>query len=156
MNPVKIEGDAFPLGKPANWNPAESGHCSTLWVRLDMDGDLPFLRSAWEVGADEAGWLLAGAKMQLGICGQSHPVVQLGLGPIPEDFEPPYIVQPIVTTEGVRAVRVTTYLPCAQRVFAEASIGDDGMGPAVALAIREIEAFVSAHLMREEGNGPGR
>ena len=141
MNPAKIDGDAIPLGKPGNWSDDDHGRCATLWVRLDVDNGVPFMRSAWDVEAEEAGWLLAGAKMQLGICGTSHPVVNLGLGPIPEDFAPPLTVQQMIQPDGARSARVTMYLPSRMRIFAEARIEDGGLGAAVAVAIHEIEAF---------------
>jgi hypothetical protein len=146
MNPARIEGDAVPLGKPQDWQDDENGHCSTLWVRHDLDRGVSFLRSAWEVEADEAGWMLAGAKLQLGIAGTAHPVVNLGLGPIPEDFTPPLTVQRMVTPSGFAAVRVVMYLPNKMRVHADALLGSDGLAPAVSLAIVEIEA-----LCRREG-----
>lgn len=146
MTPARIEGDAFPLGKPANWNDDENGKCSTLWVRRDVDQGVPFLRSAWDVDSDEAGWLLAGAKVQFGLCVPQHPVINVGLGPIPEDFAPPVTVQQIIKPNGGRATRVTMFLPNRQKIFAEAWIGDEGLGAAVKFAIDEIEA-----LARREG-----
>ena len=136
------EGDAWPLGAPADWNPETMGHCSTLWVRSDIEGGVPFLRSAWEVEAQEAGWMLAGAKLQLGVCAPQHPVVNLGLGPIPDTFLPPLTVQQNVTTDGQRAARVTMYLPGGKLIFAEVLLLDEyGLPRAVGEAISSIEDY---------------
>lgn len=140
MNPVRIEGATIPLGKPEGWDEGEAGHCSTLWVRPDIDGGLPFLRSAWEVTVNEIGLLLAGAKVQLGVCAKQHPVVNLGLGPAPESYLPPVVVQQ-TAHHGCPAVMVLMFFPCGQRVKSEATIGADGLGAAVKLAIDEIENF---------------
>jgi hypothetical protein len=144
MIPAKIEGDAIRLGAPRDWSDAEYGKCGALWVRIDSVDGLPFMRSAWELEADEAGLLLAGAKVQLGICGTTHPVVQLGLGPLPEDFIPPLTVQQAVSPEGVKSVKVVMFVPGGQRITAAATLGTDGLGPAVALAIGEIEKLALA------------
>jgi hypothetical protein len=144
MLPVRIEGDATRLGAPHDWNDADHGRCGALWVRLDSVDGLPFMRSAWEPEADEAGLLLAGAKVHLGICGTSHPVVQVGIGPLPEDFLPPLTVEQAVTPEGVKSVKVAMFVPGGQRITAAATLGTDGLGPAVALAIGEIETLARA------------
>lgn len=144
MNPVKIEGDAIRLGAPRDWSDADHGRCSALWVRIDSVDGLPFMRSAWEPDADDAGLLLAGAKVQLGICGTTHPVVQLGLGPLPEDFIPPLTVEQAITPEGLKTVKVVMFVRGGQKITAAATLGTDGLGPAVALAIGEIETLAAA------------
>ena len=141
MTPARIEGDAFPLGKPRDWKDDEHGRCSTLWVRRDIEQGVPFLRSAWDVDSNEAGWLLAGAKVQFGLCVPQHPVINVGLGPIPEDFAPPVTVQQIVKPDGQRVARVTMFMPNRQTIFAEVTIEPEGLGAAVKLAIDEIEAL---------------
>lgn len=138
MNPVRIEGATIALGAPDVWDEEQHGRCSTLWVRSEVDGGLPFLRSAWEVSPSEVGLLLAGAKVHLGVCAKAHPVVNLGLGPIPEDFEPPLIVERTVH-HGAAAIRVSMFFPNAQRVWAEAYVGPDGLGAAVKLAVDQVE-----------------
>ena len=140
MNPVRIDGATIPLGKPESWRDEENGKCSTLWVRSDVENGLPFLRSAWEVSTNEICLLLAGAKVQLGICTKQHPVVNMGLGPAPADYLPPLVVEQTVH-HGCAAVKVTMLLPNGQAVKAEASVGGAGLGEAVKIAIDEIERF---------------
>lgn len=144
MTPVRIDGDAKPLGAPPDWKEADHGRCATLWVRMDDDNGLPFMRSAWEVTSEEAGLLLAGAKVQLGICAPAHPVVNLGLGPVPDDFPPPLTVEQFRLPTGAKAVRVTMYLPGPRKVFSTVQLGDDQLGPAVAVGIAEIEKLAKA------------
>lgn len=138
MNPVRIAGADVALGAPEKWADDEHGRCATLWVRRDVENGLPFLRSAWEVTSSEVGLLLAGATVQLGILGQTHPVVNLGLGPIAEEFEPPMIVERTVH-HGAAAVRVSMFFPNAQRVWAEAYVEPNGLGSAVKYAVEQIE-----------------
>ncbi len=142
MLPTKIEGDAIPIGAPPNWRP-DHGHCGALFVRVDQTpGGLQFMRSAWEANAEEAGWLLAGAKVQLGVSAPQHPVVQLGVGPVPDDFEPVMTVRSILDG-GQPAVRVEMMWKRpseeARRIFCQVIMNGDQRSKAVALAIDEIE-----------------
>lgn len=145
MNPARIDGATIALAAPCDWQEDEHGRCSTLWVRRDISADgLAFLRSAWEVNAEEALSILGGAKLQLGIAGSSHPVVNLGIGPLPEDFTPPLIAEQVIC-DGVRAVKVQVLFPNRQRVFAAVSIGEDGLGAALKMAVDEIAGFARSN-----------
>lgn len=138
MTPARIVGANVELGAPQKWSAEEHGHCSSLWVRREVDSGMTWMRSAWEVASDEVGLLLAGAKLELGVLGASHPVVNLGPGPLPEDFEPPMIVERIVH-QGSAAVRVSMFFPTGRRVWAEVYVAPHGLGGATKLAIEQIE-----------------
>lgn len=145
MRSARIEGAAVPLGKPANWDDDQMGHCGTLWVRPDVESGVHFMRSAWDVEAHDAGYLLAGAKVELGIAGSTHPVVNLRLGPLPDTFEPPLTVTRERRTDGEPVVCVRMFF--AQGIIlARARAMGSGIGSAVADAIDEIE-----RLGREQG-----
>lgn len=141
MNPVRIEDATHALGKPANWDDETAGRCSTLWVRAAVEDGVPFMFSAWEAAPDEALCLLAGAKMRLGISGQSHPVVNVAVGPLPDDLVSPLIVERVLSGQ-VPAVLVSMLSPEKRRIYCQAIVGEDGLGMAIKTAVDEIERFV--------------
>lgn len=112
MRPVRISGaDPKPLGAPNDWNEERHGHCAALFIRREMIDGVPYMRSAWEGELPEALSLLAGAPVHLGVQGTDHPVVQLGLGPLPEDFTPTLVARRFTTIANQPAVRVEMLFP---------------------------------------------
>lgn len=112
MQPTRISGaDPRPLGAPQDWNEADHGHCGGLFVRRENVEGLAFMRSAWEVTPVEAGLLLAGARLTLGVSGNCHPVVQLGVAEIPPDFEPVVYARRQTSVTGEAQVRVEMAFP---------------------------------------------
>lgn len=145
VQPARIEGDSRPVGAPENWSRETHGDCQALFVRQDQEAGLVFMRSAWEVNAAEAGWLLAGATLQLGISAPRHPVVSMRLGPIPLEAEPVYTIRRITSLSGQPGVHVAMFAPrrglgsrTGGTVWAEAAIADDDFGQAVKEALAEI------------------
>lgn len=151
MRPGKIDGHGvIPVGAPQDWDPKVHGDCNVLHVRPSIDHGIPFLTSAWEPEADEVGWLLAGAKIELGISGRTHPVVRMGIGAPPTDTRPVYTIQTMINVEGQEYVRVVMFAPTSGMkrrrggsVFCEAMVTPElgGFNGAVAEALRQIEAF---------------
>lgn len=84
MQPAVIEGWQHAPGAPADWDPDRHGHCGALPIRLDVHSGIQFMTSAWEPTPDELAALNRGAKVQLGVAGGSHPVVRIGVGPVPD------------------------------------------------------------------------
>jgi len=149
--PAKIEGDSRPIGAPSNWNEAESGRCGALFVRHDVVGGLQFMTSAWEPDTNEIGWLLAGAKIQLGVSARQHPVVNLGVGDPPEDGLPVFTVRQSIDAEGKRSVRATIFIPPTDSkggavAWADATVEGGSIGEAVGQAVDYAE-----NLAREQG-----
>lgn len=85
MNPAVIEGWTAAPGAPKDWNPETHGRCSALPIRVEADNGLMWMRSAWSPTDGEVIAQMAGANIELGIGGGAHPVVQLGIGPLPAD-----------------------------------------------------------------------
>ncbi len=144
MRPTRIPGaDPQPLGAPPDWNEDESGHCGALFVRREQIGGVAYMRSAWEVDHGEAAFLYAGARLTLGVAGQCHPVVQLGITPLPPDFEPVVHARRFTHTDGRACVRVEMLFPHegGQRAFANVAIGSSSLAAAVASGIDQIEQF---------------
>jgi hypothetical protein len=147
VKPARIEGTTYPVGQPENWTEATHGPCQALHVREDDEGGLRVMRSAWEVESDEAGWLLAGANLQIGISAPRHPVVMMGLGPTPLEGQPVYTIRLITSLRGEPGVHVAMYAPKAGlatktggKVWAEAAIVGGDLGEAVKEALAEIAA----------------
>lgn len=137
MRPTRIAGaDPLPLGAPPDWNEATDGPCSALFVRRENVAGVAFMRSAWEVDAAEAIYMLAGAKLTLGIAGQKHPVVALGIDPLPSDFEPVTMARRFTTPSGQAAVHVEMLFPYGggQRAYANVLVADGGLAAAIGLA----------------------
>jgi hypothetical protein len=83
MQPAIIQGHNRTFSAPSG-----CGGVGTLFVRAETDDGLYLLRSAWEAEQGEVGFLLAGAKLHLGINAQIHPIVNLRVSDLPEDFQP--------------------------------------------------------------------
>jgi hypothetical protein len=149
MRPVRIAGaDPKPLGAPEDWSEEKHGHCGALFVRRENIDDVAYMRSAWEVEAAEAALLFAGAPMTLGIAGHCHPVVQLGVGELPVDFEPVVVARRIFDLHGKPAARVEMIFPHAggRRGFCEVHIdAEGGMAEAVAKGVLRVEALARKH-----------
>lgn len=148
MRATRIEGaDPRPLGAPADWNEETHGHCGALFIRREVHSGVPYMRSAWEVESNEAALLFAGARLTLGIQGQMHPVVQLGVSDLPPDFEPVMTARRFTATDGRPCVRVEMLFPHGggRRGFCEEHV-DGTLADAVSSAIIRIEA-----LARREG-----
>jgi hypothetical protein len=141
MRPARISGaEPKPLGAPEDWNEAESGHCGALFIRRENIAGVAYMRSAWEVEATEAALLFAGARMTLGISGYQHPVVQLGVGDLPPDFEPTVMARRFTTLQGTPAVRVEMLFPYGggRRGFCEVQV-QGTLAMAVADGVARIE-----------------
>ena len=147
MRPVRIAGaDPRPLGAPVDWNEG-NGHCGALFVRREVNDGVHYMRSAWEVETTEAALLFAGARLTLGIAGNCHPVVQLGVSELPPDFEPVINARRFTATDGRPCVRVEMLFAHAggRRGFCEEHV-DGTLADAVSSAIIRIE-----ELARREG-----
>lgn len=149
MRPVRIEGTARPLGAPKNWRDS-SGHCGELFIRDENISGVHFMRSAWEPDSDEIGWLLAGAKIQLGISAPQHPVVQVGIGPCPETAEPVYTIRHITSEHGEPGIRMTMYIPPQSEAnlggsaWCELNIGKSSMPDVAANAMKTLQEVAKA------------
>jgi hypothetical protein len=114
MNPAVIEGHVTVAGRPENWDESVQGKCHGLPLRLDLVGDLQFMRSAWEPSDDELARLIAGATIELGISAPQHPVVQMGVGAVPFDSEigarPIYVIRDMTDADGARWCRAIVVL----------------------------------------------
>lgn len=71
------------LGAPEGWN-QEDRKCGRLPVRIERDGELLTMTSAWSPTPDELARLNKGAPVLLRIVGASHPPVMLYVGDAPE------------------------------------------------------------------------
>lgn len=148
MRPVRISGaDPVPLGAPADWSEKTHGLCAGLFVRREEIAGLAYMRSAWEVEDSEAALLYAGARMTLGVSGYAHPVVQMGVGQLPEEFEPTVMARRFTDQTGRPCVRVEMMFPHAggRRGFIEIHV-DGTLALAVAAGVNRIE-----ELARKEG-----
>lgn len=148
MRPVRITGsDPAPLGAPSDWSEATHGHCGGLFVRREQIGGIAYMRSAWEVETGEAALLYAGARMTLGISGYAHPVVQMGIGDLPADFEPTVMARRFTDAAGRACARVEMLFPHAggRRGFAEVRV-EGTLADAVAHGVSLVEG-----LARREG-----
>lgn len=148
MRAVRIPGaDPVPLGAPPDWNEKESGHCGGLFVRRENIAGVGYMRSAWEVEATEAAALFAGARLTLGVAGPGHPVVQLGVGDLPPDFEPTVMARRFNQIDGRPFVKVEMMFPHGggRRGFCEVHV-DGTLADAVSHGVTRIET-----LARREG-----
>lgn len=80
MNPGKINGANHIFGDPPGWDHGREGQCGALPV-LNTGQQL---QSAWYPSPDEMAALTLGCPVILSIWGQKHPVVSIGVAPIPE------------------------------------------------------------------------
>lgn len=143
--------DGRPIGKPKGWDEKMFGHCATLHVRDDLVSGMNFMTSAWELDPLEAGWLLAGANVHLGINGRPetpHPVVRMGIGEPPLEFLPVYTITspPVADPGGRTVIRVMRFSPKGS-VYADAYQGEAGIAEAFGRAVAAIEEFAAANGM---------
>lgn len=137
MQPAIIKGHTrqytAPVGRP---------EVATLFVREEVVDGHPVIRSAWDAEQKEVGLLLAGAKVVLGIVAEVHPVVNLGVTDLPDDFDPVFTARRFRCPTRGNVARVEA-LVCAPpehiRFWAEEPIVV-GFGDAFASAIASIEA----------------
>lgn len=72
---------------PLDWDEAKHGPCGTLEVaELDTPSG-PFMESLWRPTAEDLAALNSGACIVLGIRGNVHPVVYLGVTASPQHDE---------------------------------------------------------------------
>lgn len=83
MKPTRIENAAGVLEQPPNWNEAVHGPCAGLPVRVEEIDGIKFLVSSWEPTPAELIAIKRGAAIRLYVSAPVHPVVSLGVGPIP-------------------------------------------------------------------------
>jgi hypothetical protein len=103
MQPAVIEGWTHAPGAPKDWNPEKHGRCSALPIRAEQHGDLVWMRSAWQPTDRELVALNAGANVELSIQGTVHPVVSMGVGPLPAEVEGEVVRVSFVVTQEVDA-----------------------------------------------------
>ncbi|MDP3853650.1 hypothetical protein [Phenylobacterium sp.] len=84
MIPGRVAHFTRDLGKPADWDEARDGHCSSLPIRDEPIEGYPTMLSAWTLLPGQLERLQAGAPVMLRIFGVSHPVVSLDVGEPPE------------------------------------------------------------------------
>ena len=143
MRAVRIQGaDPIPLGAPADWSEETHGHCGALFVRRDRINGIGYMRSAWEAEATEAHLLLAGAPLHLGVAGNCHPVVQLGVGDLPVDFDPVMTARRFSDLTGRPMVHVEMVYPHGggRRGFCDVPV-DGTLADAVSTGVTRIEAL---------------
>ncbi len=116
----------------------------TLFVRSEVVGGIQMLRSAWSVEQAEAGLLLAGAKVLLGIGAEVHPVVNLTVADLPEDFEPVITARRYHCADRGMVARVEGVFPCPPfglKVWAERPIEEGKFSAAFAEAMEGVETM---------------
>lgn len=144
MLPARIEDADTALRPPADWDEAQNGRCGSLPIRVERIDGVQFMISAWEVSTDEAMVLLAGGKVQLGVSGSAHPVVNLNVSPPSEQVWPVSMVREMLDNKGDHCVEVETMWPPlegstkAHRGRCVARIADGGVPMAVGLAFQEL------------------
>jgi hypothetical protein len=75
------------FGPPADWNESSHGSCGTLEIADLQTPSGPFMESRWRPDAAELEALNAGASIMLGIRGNVHPVVYMGVTAPPKHDE---------------------------------------------------------------------
>lgn len=145
MKPVVIEGSTHALGAPRQWDQEANGRCSVLHIRAEVIQGVGFLRSAWEVEVREAGALLAGARLVLGIAGMptsdnqiAHPVVHLDMTDVPEDVPPTLTARQFAQTDGTPAVHVEMIFGPGKCGVCTVGLNQDTLPQAIALATEHI------------------
>lgn len=70
-----------PLGAPREWDQQLDGACGVLPVAdaIDEQSGFNFMYSVWRPTPEELAALQAGGALRLGIMGNSHPVINLGV-----------------------------------------------------------------------------
>lgn len=143
MRARRISGaDPTPIGAPPDWKEEENGHCTALFVRHDVVAGIQFKRSAWDAESGESIMLLAGAAVVLGVNAKRHPVVNMGVSELPEDFEPVVQARRFTTPSGAAAVRVEMLFPFegGKRAFAN-EIVSGSFAEAVGRGVTRVEEF---------------
>lgn len=143
MQPAIINGATEAPGQPKGWDSERSGAVSALFIRREVDGGVPWMRSAWDAEQKEIGLLLAGAKVVLGVAGVQHPVVNMRVAELPDDFEPVITARrykcpnrgAVARVEGIFALP-----PDGLRVWSECPIVST-FADAFAAAMAECEKF---------------
>lgn len=136
MHPAIIKGHTHrftaPEGRP---------EVVTLFVREDNEDGFQMLRSAWEAEQAEVGMLLAGAKLHLGMAVAVHPVVNLMVADLPEDFDPVFTARSFRCSKRGAVLRVEAFIPRSPnglRIWVEQPIVA-GFAAAFAASVAEIE-----------------
>lgn len=83
MNPGKIAGANWVFGAPPDWDAAAQGDCGALPVLNLKTPAGTQLQSAWFPSPEELGAMNQGCPVILTIHGKSHPVVEVGVAPVP-------------------------------------------------------------------------
>jgi hypothetical protein len=148
MHKAVISGATREIGKPKGYDAELHGPCLSIHIRDETRSGLQFMTSAWACEPEEAGRLLAGANFELGVQGIKHPIVSVGVGAMPDDFEPVFtITYPcVVDPDGRKAIRVHRISPKAS-IYADAWIGEAGVPEAFGRALADIDRFALANGM---------
>jgi hypothetical protein len=84
VKPVPHPGSTRRFGAPSDWSTEQDGECSTLEI-ADVEGaGGSFMESLWRPNDEELAALNAGGAIILGIRGDVHPVIYLGVTPPPK------------------------------------------------------------------------
>lgn len=84
MLPAMIENHTDIIGAPPDWDrETHGGPCLGLPVRVEQNDGLRWLASAWRPSPDELAALNRGASVHLRVSAPQHPVVSMGVGPVP-------------------------------------------------------------------------
>lgn len=145
MKPAVIEGSTHALGAPQKWDQDANGRCAVLHVKAEVIQGIGFLRSAWEQDEGDAGLLLAGARMVLGIAGSpdqnnqiAHPVVHLALTDVPEDIAPSLTARQFAQADGSPALHVEMIFGPGKRGVATVAMNASPFHEAVAIGAENI------------------
>lgn len=85
MNPAPHPSATRRFGAPADWSVENNGECGTLEIADVVGaGGVPFMESLWRPEPEEIAALNAGGAVILGISGQVHPVVYVGVTAAPQ------------------------------------------------------------------------
>lgn len=79
MNPINHPNCTNRLAKPKNWDDSVNGECSSLPISIEIFDAIRFMCSYWKPTPQELAALNAGYSVKLGISGNSHPVVFIGV-----------------------------------------------------------------------------
>lgn len=151
MQPARIEDASTALKPPTDWDEAENGRCGQLAIRVERIAGVQFMFSAWEVGPEEALIILAGGKVQLGVSGSVHPVVNLAVQPAPEQVYPVSVVREVLDSAGYLTMEVETLWPPlagstkAHRGRIAVRVEDGGIPMAVGLAFQQLAGLAKEH-----------
>ena len=80
MIPGRIQGGTGVLGAPRDWDEGRDGPCAGLAVRVELNGGVPSMVSAWLPTPEEIAAIVAGAPVYLRVLGQGHPPVAVWAG----------------------------------------------------------------------------